>query len=129
MQGRTADFIIRGGQNISAAALEEDIGRHPRVAIAAVVGVADELLGERVCAFVVTKDKAELALDELSSFLESEGVSKQSWPEAIITVPSLPEGPGGKVAKAELRTDAEDRRRSGRLEMRKRSTATGDRIP
>jgi acyl-CoA synthetase len=121
VEGRTADFIIRGGQNISAAALEEDIGRHPRVAIAAVVGVADELLGERVCAFVVTKDSGELRLDELALFLEAEGVSKQSWPEAIVTVPSLPEGPGGKLAKAELRADAAERLRSGRLEMRPRA--------
>jgi acyl-CoA synthetase len=125
VQGRTADFIIRGGQNISALALEEDIGRHPRVAIAAVVGVADEQLGERVCAFVVTKDNAELALDELTLFLEAEGVSKQSWPEAIVTVPALPEGPGGKVAKAELRADAEQRRQTGRLPLRQRPRTGG----
>ncbi|HEY2302598.1 MAG TPA: class I adenylate-forming enzyme family protein [Acidimicrobiales bacterium] len=125
VQGRTADFIIRGGQNISAAALEEDIGRHPRVAIAAVVAVADELLGERVCAFVVTKDQKELPLDQLTLFLEAEGVSKQSWPEAIITVPSLPEGPGGKVAKAGLKADAEQRQRTGQLEMRQRPRTGG----
>ena len=93
--------------------------------VAAVVGVADESLGERVCAFVVTKDSAELLLDDLSLFLETEGVSKQSWPEAIITVPSLPEGPGGKLAKADLRADAAERLRTGRLEMRPRPVKSG----
>jgi acyl-CoA synthetase len=95
------------------------------VAIAAVVAVADELLGERVCAFVVTKDQKELPLDQLTLFLEAEGVSKQSWPEAIITVPSLPEGPGGKVAKAGLKADAEQRQRTGQLEMRPRPRTGG----
>ena len=103
--GRTADFIIRGGHNISAPAVEEEVLAHPRVAMAAVVGMPDAIVGERVCAYVVTKDSGELALDDLTAFLAARGVSKAMWPERIVSVDTLPQGSGGKVAKADLRTD------------------------
>ena len=103
--GRTADFIIRGGHNISAPAVEEELLAHPRVAMAAVVGMPDAIVGERVCAYVVTKDSRELSLDDLTTFLAVRGVSKAMWPERIVSVNTLPQGSGGKVAKADLRTD------------------------
>ena len=103
--GRTADFIIRGGHNISAPAVEEELLAHPRVAMAAVVGMPDAIVGERVCAYVVTKDHGELALDDLTAFLADRGVSKTMWPERIVRVDDLPQGSGGKVGKADLRAD------------------------
>ena len=103
--GRTADFIIRGGHNISAPAVEEELLAHPSVAMAAVVGMPDAIVGERVCAYVVTKDSSELALDDLTAFLAARGVSKAMWPEWIVSVDTLPQGSGGKVAKADLRAD------------------------
>jgi cyclohexanecarboxylate-CoA ligase len=50
--GRLKDIVIRGGLNISARELEELLVDHPRVAAVAVVGMPDERLGERVCAYV-----------------------------------------------------------------------------
>jgi acyl-CoA synthetase len=102
--GRTADFIIRGGHNVSAPAVEEQILTYRRVAMAAVVGMPDPVLGERVCAYVVTSDGAELRVDELSGYLAGRGVSKTMWPERLICVPALPTA-GGKVAKSALRAD------------------------
>lgn len=107
--GRTADFIIRGGHNISAPAVEEEILNHPRVAMAAAVAMPDPIVGERVCAYVVTRDGADLTVDELAGFLESRGVSKSMWPERIVRLDELPRGSGGKVAKADLRKDIERR--------------------
>ncbi|MEV0809939.1 class I adenylate-forming enzyme family protein [Micromonospora sp. NPDC050200] len=101
--GRTADFIIRGGHNISAPVVEEAVGGHPRVAQAAVVGYLDEVLGERVCAFVVTRDGVELDLDDLRTHLAAQGVSKLNWPERLVWLPALPLGAGGKVDKVALR--------------------------
>jgi acyl-CoA synthetase len=112
--GRTADFIIRGGHNISAPAVEEELLTHPRVAMAAVVGMADEIVGERVCAYVVTDDGADLELHDLTQFLAARGVSKSMWPERVVRIDELPRGSGGKVAKAELRADIERRRADGR---------------
>jgi acyl-CoA synthetase len=104
--GRAADFIIRGGHNVSAPAVEEFVGSHPEVAQVAVVGVADELLGERVCAYVVTRNGAELTMDSLRQHLAAAGVTKQSWPERLATLPELPLSTGGKVDKPTLRADA-----------------------
>ncbi|MEO8693713.1 MAG: class I adenylate-forming enzyme family protein [Acidimicrobiales bacterium] len=107
--GRTADFIIRGGQNISAPAVEEELLAHPRVAMAAVVAMPDPILGERVCAYVVTDDGRDLGVDELGQFLHSRGVSKSMWPERVVRVDELPRGSGAKIGKAELRADIERR--------------------
>ncbi|GAA3238997.1 bifunctional salicyl-AMP ligase/salicyl-S-ArCP synthetase MbtA [Dactylosporangium siamense] len=102
--GRIADFIIRGGHNVSALVVEEAVGGHPDVAQAAVVAVPDPVLGERVCAYVVTR--APLTLDALRLHLDATGVSKQNWPEYLVDLPELPIGTGGKVDKATLRADA-----------------------
>lgn len=101
--GRAADFIIRGGHNISVPYVEEVVGGHPRVAQVAVVGYPDEVLGERVCAFVVTRDGADLDLDDLRAYLGQAGVSKVNWPERVVCLPALPIGVGGKVDKKALR--------------------------
>src|SRR5919109_1426929 len=61
---RKKDIIIRGGENISAREVEEVLATHPTVLDVAVTSVADEIYGERVCAFVVTGGK-ELTLEEV----------------------------------------------------------------
>lgn len=101
--GRDSDIVIRGGHNISAAAVEELIGVHPRVAMVGVAGMPDDVFGERVCAFVVTKGDASFTMDDLTTFLDAEGVSKYMWPERLVLVEELPYAPGGKIDKGELR--------------------------
>jgi acyl-CoA synthetase len=101
--GRDSDIVIRGGQNISAVAVEELIGAHPRVSLVGVAGVPDDVFGERVCAFVCTHDGGPIALAELTAFLDAEGVSKYLWPEHLVVVDELPRAPGGKIDKGELR--------------------------
>lgn len=109
LTGRAADFIIRGGHNISVLVVEEAVGSHPRVAQVAVVATRDEVLGERVGAYVVTRDGADLGLDELREHLAATGVSKHNWPERLVTLPALPLSVGGKADKARLRADAAER--------------------
>lgn len=104
--GRAADFIIRGGHNISALVVEEAVGGCPRVKQVAIVPSPDEVFGERVCAYVVTHDGAELTLDQLRESLAAQGLSKQMWPERVVTLPELPLSAGGKADKAFLRADA-----------------------
>jgi acyl-CoA synthetase len=101
--GRDSDFVIRGGQNISAQAVEEAIETHIRIGVAGVVAMPDEVLGERACAFVETRDGGELTLDELTAFLDEQGFSKYMWPEKLVVVDRVPRGANGKVDKAELR--------------------------
>ena len=107
--GRAADFIIRGGNNISVLVVEEAVGGCPKVKQVAVVSSPDEVLGERVCAYVVTRDGSELTLDELRKSLADQDVSKQLWPERLVTLPEMPLSAGGKADKAFLRADAAKR--------------------
>src|SRR4029079_11457650 len=105
VRGRASDFIIRGGKNISAAVVEDEVGSHPSVALCAAVAAPDPVFGERVCCFVVLRAGAPaLALPELAERLASRGVGKELWPELLVIVDGdLPRSSGGKVAKGELR--------------------------
>ena len=103
--GRTSDFIIRGGKNISAPAVEEEVGTHPAVAMVAAVAMPDDVFGERVCVYVVPRRDATITIDSLRDHLSSRGVSKEWWPEHIVVVDELPRSSGGKVAKGDLRAD------------------------
>ncbi|HEX4490969.1 MAG TPA: class I adenylate-forming enzyme family protein [Acidimicrobiia bacterium] len=108
VRGRASDFIIRGGKNISAAYVEEEVGSHPAVALCAAVAAPDPVFGERVCCFVVLRDGgSELSLGELTAHLATRGTGKEHWPELLVVVDrDLPRSSGGKVAKGELRARA-----------------------
>ena len=103
--GRLSDLIIRGGKNISAAAVEEEVGTHPSVALAAAVAMPDEVFGERVCVYAELRDGTKLTLDDLTAHLTERGVSREWHPEKLIVLDALPRSSGGKVAKGDLRTD------------------------
>jgi acyl-CoA synthetase len=103
LTGRTSDFILRGGKNISAVQVEEAVATHPAVAVAAAVAMPDAVFGERVCAFVELKDAAILDLPTLVEHLLQQGVSKELLPERLEILDELPRSSGGKIAKGLLR--------------------------
>jgi len=107
--GRTSDFIIRGGKNISAPAVEAEVATHPAVAMVAAVAWPDPVFGERVCAYVELRAGASLTLDELATHLRERSVSREWWPEQLVVVDALPRSSGGKVAKGDLKADAQRR--------------------
>ena len=107
--GRTSDFIIRGGKNISAPAVEDEVMTHPTVAMVAAVPAPDPVFGERVAAYVVLVPGTSLDLDGLREHLAGRGVSREWWPEHLFVVDALPRSSGGKVAKGQLKKDAADR--------------------
>ena len=107
--GRTSDFIIRGGKNISAPAVEEEVGTMPGLAGCAAVAMPDEVFGERVCIYVVPKAGVEVTLDGIREHLMARGVSKEWFPEYLVVTDQLPVAPGGKLAKAALREDIRHR--------------------
>lgn len=107
--GRKSDFIIRGGKNISAPAVEEEVSTHPAVAIAAAVPMPDEVFGERVCVYVELRPESNLDLDGLLAHLRQREVSKSMWPERLEIVDRIPRSTGGKIAKGELRQDIKER--------------------
>lgn len=101
---RKKDIIIRGGENVSAAEVEEVVARVAGVAEVAVVAAPDERLGERVCAVVRVLPGAEPpTLDALRTAAADAGLARQKWPEQVEIVDDLPRTPSGKVKKADLR--------------------------
>jgi acyl-CoA synthetase len=110
--GRASDFIVRGGKNISAAQVEDEVASHVSVALAAAVSMPDPVFGERVCVYVEQRPGTKgLTLDDVRAHLEGRGVGKELWPERLEVVDALPRSSGGKVAQGELRDDV--RRRLG----------------
>jgi acyl-CoA synthetase (AMP-forming)/AMP-acid ligase II len=101
--GRIKDMIIRGGLNISSLEIEQMLAQHPRISAAAVIGVPDTRLGERICAVVVV-DGEPLGLSEITDFLrERFRLAKQKLPEFLHVVPEFPMTATGKVSKRDLR--------------------------
>lgn len=107
VQGRVSDFIIRGGKNLSAAVIEQEVASHPAVRLAAAVAKPDPVYGERVCVFCVVDTHSALTLADLQAHLDQRGVGRELWPEFVVAVHGdLPRSSGGKVAKGELRARA-----------------------
>ncbi|MBV9784921.1 MAG: AMP-binding protein [Acidisphaera sp.] len=100
--GRKKEMIIRGGANIYPRELEEVLYEHPAVLDAAVIGVPDERLGERVCACVVARPGESLTFDDVIGFLKGR-IATYKLPEYVEFLQSLPRTPTGKVQKAPLR--------------------------
>jgi acyl-CoA synthetase len=103
--GRTSDFILRGGKNISAAQVEDAATTHPAIAVSAAVAMPDPVFGEKVCLYAELADSQTVDLPELIEYLLALGVSKELLPERLIVVDELPRSSGGKVAKGPLRED------------------------
>ena len=100
--GRTKDLVIRGGENVPVAEVEDLLLRHPAVDDVAVIGVPDDRLGERACAVVSSPDP-DLQLGALTAFLEDRGMAKQYWPERLVVMNDMPRTPSGKIQKYKLR--------------------------
>jgi acyl-CoA synthetase len=103
--GRTSDFIVRGGKNISASEVEDAVTTHPAIAVAAAVAMPDPVFGEKVCLYAELADSRAIDLPTLVEHLLALGVSKELLPERLIVVDELPRSSGGKIAKGQLRED------------------------
>lgn len=103
--GRIKDIIIRGGENISPAQVEELLISCPGVADAAVIGIQDKELGEKVCAYIRPVSGAALDPEEIKRFMETRGASKLLIPERFEFIDSLPMTQAGKHDKKALRED------------------------
>ncbi|OBK92303.1 cyclohexanecarboxylate-CoA ligase [Mycobacterium sp. 1245499.0] len=111
--GRTSDFIVRGGKNISASQVEDAVMTHPAIAIAAAVAMPDPVFGEKVCLYAELTDSASVDLPGLVEHLLALGVSKELLPERLIVLDELPRSSGGKIAKGRLREDIGARMEAG----------------
>jgi cyclohexanecarboxylate-CoA ligase len=102
--GRLKDLIIRGGENISAAEVEQALEAHPDIARAVVVGSPDRRLGERVAAFVVARIKIDV--DECRRWFAEHGMARFKTPEVVVQLDEIPQLPAGKPDRAALKARA-----------------------
>jgi len=102
---RIKDVIIRGGETISSAQVEDVLNAHPAVSESAAVAAPDGRFGEVVAAVVVLKPGAALDLDALRAHFAASGLAKQKTPERLVVVNELPRTSLGKVCKEELRKE------------------------
>ncbi len=101
---RVKDVIIRGGENISAAEVEQALQGLPGVAEIAVVAAPDARLGEHACAIVRLLPGAEPpTLAHLRERLAGSGLARQKWPEALRVIDDFPRTAAGKIRKVDLR--------------------------
>jgi carnitine-CoA ligase len=105
--GRKKDIIRRGGENISAASLEQVLMGHPKIMDAAVIPVPDRIRGEEVKAYVVLKPGETLGYPELIEFCES-NMGAFKVPRYYEFRESLPKTPSERVQKKKLIEEKED---------------------
>ena len=94
--GRSKDLIIRDGRNVHPREVEDVLHGHPEVVEAAVLGVADPLLGEEVVACVVVAPGATVTEDELRDYARERTAR---YPRHVWLAPALPHSSTGKVLK------------------------------
>lgn len=110
LTGRVKDVVNRGGEKIPVVEIEQLLHEHDAVREVAIVGMPDERLGERACAFIVMRqtrtDHGGMDLAAVQAFLDRRRVAKQYWPERVEVVDELPKTPSGKIRKYLLRERA-----------------------
>lgn len=98
VEGRMDDTIIRGGENLAPAEIEEVIVGHPSVADAGVVGVQDDEWGQRIVAHVVTYPGKELADSDIKDWVRA-ALRSSKTPDDVIFRHELPRTDTGKLMR------------------------------
>ncbi|NMP23611.1 class I adenylate-forming enzyme family protein [Sulfobacillus harzensis] len=99
---RKKDMIIRGGQNVYSAEVEDALYQHPGVQEAAVVGQKDAIYGEIVVAFIRVREGHDLSQEALIEHMASR-IASYKRPVKYLFVDEFPRTSNGKVRKVELR--------------------------
>jgi fatty-acyl-CoA synthase len=104
---RTKDLVKSGGEWISSNELENEIMAHPKVAEAAVIGIAHPKWTERPLAVIVPKPGETVTKDEILAFLDGR-VAKWWLPDDVVLVDEIPKTSVGKFSKKTLREQFAD---------------------
>ena len=108
--GRKKDMILRGGMNIYPPEIENLLLTNPKVKSVAVVPMPDQVLGEKVCAYIIPMDGKVFVFDEMISFLKEKKIAPFKFPERLEVVKGFPmSGDGLKIRKEDLARDIADK--------------------
>jgi acyl-CoA synthetase (AMP-forming)/AMP-acid ligase II len=103
--GRKKDMLKVGGHRVAAKEIEDALLEHPAVHEAAVIGIPDEVLGDRLRAYVVLRDGQAATANDLGSFLKDR-LPAYKIPDQFTMRAELPKNQSGKIMKEALRADA-----------------------
>jgi acyl-CoA synthetase (AMP-forming)/AMP-acid ligase II len=101
IDGRDDEMIVSGGENVFPREVEDLLASHDAIAEVAVIGVDDDQFGQRLKAFVVTREGADLDVDEVKAHVKS-NLANYKVPREVEFLDSLPRNATGKVLKREL---------------------------
>ncbi|KAK2165605.1 hypothetical protein LSH36_48g08124 [Paralvinella palmiformis] len=104
--GRIKDVIIRGGENIYPAEVEQFLYQHPKIVEVQVVGVPDKRMGEEVCAWIKLKDNEAVTAKEIKEYCAGK-MSHFKIPRYIQFVDEFPKTITGKIQKFKIREEVE----------------------
>merc|ERR1719369_1190926 len=99
-------MIIRGGENIYPAEIEQFLHTHPKIQEAQVVGVKDQRMGEEVCACIKLVQGQECTAEELVAYCKGQ-ITHYKIPRYILFVDSYPLTVTGKIQKHILSEQAQ----------------------
>jgi acyl-CoA synthetase (AMP-forming)/AMP-acid ligase II len=102
-EGRADDTIIRGGENIGPAEVEDALLQHDAISVAAVVGLADEQYGEKIAAMISLRAGVDdVDLDHVREWVR-ERIGSLKTPETIVVVDEVPQTATGKILRREVK--------------------------
>ncbi len=104
IEGRGDDTIIRGGENIAPAEIEDTLLEHPAVDSAAAVGIPDEEWGERIGAMISLRPGAWVDAGELQAWVK-ERLGSLKTPDVIRVSDELPQTATGKILRRQVKVD------------------------
>jgi acyl-CoA synthetase (AMP-forming)/AMP-acid ligase II len=103
VDGRDDEMIVSGGENVFPREVEDLLANHAAIEEAAVVGVPDEEFGQRLRAFVVRRNGAQLSEESVKQYVK-ENLARFKVPRDVVFVDQLPRNATGKVLKRELQS-------------------------
>jgi fatty-acyl-CoA synthase len=101
IDGRDDEMIVSGGENVFPREVEDLLADHEAVVEAAVIGVEDDEFGQRLKAFVVVNEGAEVTEEDLKAHVK-EHLAGYKAPREVEFVDELPRNATGKILKREL---------------------------
>jgi long-chain acyl-CoA synthetase len=104
---RKKDMICRGGENVYCVEVENALSAHPSVFEVAVIGVGDEMMGEKVGAVVVPRPDQSIDVSDLLAFARKHLADFKVPQYVVVRNEPMPRNPGGKMLKPTLRKETE----------------------
>jgi acyl-CoA synthetase (AMP-forming)/AMP-acid ligase II len=102
-EGRADDTIIRGGENIAPAEIEDALLQHPAISVAAVVGLDDPQYGEKIAAMISMRAGVdEVDVEHVREWVR-ERLGSLKTPELVVPVDEVPQTPTGKILRREVK--------------------------